>query len=329
MARPSTKRTLSYTCGLGNGVRQNSDWWLPAVIKVCNKDVRVEGRLLRIARLDGEQYTFPEDPEAVLKALQNCGMRIDLFTFMQRLSEGSPKHAYKMEWDNLAVLPVSSFEAWWTKQVDNKTRNMARKAEKKGVATREIAFADTLVRGICEINNESVIRQGKRFPHYGMSLERVHEYAGTFLDRSIYIGAFLGDTMIGFAKLVVDETGAQACLVHILSMVQHKDKAPTNALIVQAVRSCADRGIPYLIYDHFSYGKKQEDSLSDFKARNGFQRIDVPRYYIPLTSFGWAAYRLGLHHRRLIDYFPDSVTAKLRELRKAWYGRKLQPQAEA
>src|SRR6266436_3588407 len=134
MARPRTKRTLSYTCGLGNGVRQNSDWWLPAVIKVCNKDVRVEGRLLRIARLDGEQYTFPEDPEAVLKALQNCGMRIDLSTFMQKVSEGSSKHAYKMVWANLAVLPLPGLEAGCTKQVDNETPNMARNAEKKGVA---------------------------------------------------------------------------------------------------------------------------------------------------------------------------------------------------
>ena len=36
--------------------------------------------------------------------------------------------------------------------------------------------------------------------------------------------------------------------MHILSMVSHRDKAPTNALIAQAVRSCADRSIPHLVY---------------------------------------------------------------------------------
>jgi hypothetical protein len=36
--------------------------------------------------------------------------------------------------------------------------------------------------------------------------------------------------------------------MHILSMIRHREKAPTNALIAQAVRSCAERGIPYLWY---------------------------------------------------------------------------------
>lgn len=111
--------------------------------------------------------------------------------------------------------------------------------------------------------------------------------------------------------------------MHIVAMIRHRDKAPTNALLAQAVRSCAERGIPYLVYLNFSYGKKQRDSLSDFKERNGFQRIDLPRYYVPLTCTGRIALRLGLHHR-FVDYLPESVAAKLRGLRKSWYNRKLQ-----
>jgi len=297
------------------------------LIKICGKDVKIEGRFLRIAHFDGDKYNFPDDPEAVLDGLRNCGARIDLFTFLQRLPETSPKYAYPMERDNFAVLPVSSFEVWWTKQVDNKTRNMVRKGEKKGVGTREMVFGDTVVRGIWGINNECPIRQGKRFPHYGMSLERTLEYAGTFLDRSIFIGAFLGNSMVGFVKLVTDETRTHACVVHILSMVQHKDKAPTNALIAQAVRSCAERGISYLVYENFAYGKKQRDSLSHFKEINGFQRLDLPRYYVPLTGIGWTAFRLGLHHK-FVNYLPESIGAKLREFRKAWYGRGIQPVRE-
>jgi hypothetical protein len=293
------------------------------LIKLCGKDVKVEGRLVRIARLDGDKYNFPEDPQALVNGLRKCGTRIDLFTFLQRLSKTSPEYHYPMEWDNLAVLSVSSFDGYWTNQIDNKTRNMVRRAQKNGVVTRELAFGDTLVRGIWEINNECPIRQGKRFPHYGMSLERVREYAGTFLDRTIYIGAFLGNEMIGFVKLVMDETQTQACLVHILSMVQHKGKAPTNALIAQALRSCTDRGISNLVYENFSYGKKQGDSLSRFKEANGFRRLDLPRYYVPLTRIGWAAFHLGLHHK-LVEYLPDSITAKLRDFRTAWYSRKFQ-----
>jgi hypothetical protein len=128
--------------------------------------------------------------------------------------------------------------------------------------------------------------------------------------------------MIGFIKLVMDETRTQACMVHILAMVRHKDKAPTNALVAQAVRYCADHGISYLVYEHFSYGKKERDSLSDFKETNGFQRVDLPRYYVPLTPVGETAFQLGLH-RRLVEHLPESVATKLRNLRKVWYNRKL------
>ncbi len=297
-------------------------------MKVCGRDIKVEGRFVRIARLDGDKYTFPDDPEAVVDGLRKCGTRIDLFTFLQRLPETSPKYAYPIEWDNLAVLPVSTFEHWWTRQINSFPRNRARQAEKKGVVIREVPVGDLLFKGIVEIYNECPVRQGKRFPYYGMNLEGARAYASTFLDRSTYIGAFLGDSMIGFVKLVTDETRTQACLVHILSMVRHKDKAPTNALIAAAVRYCADQGIPYLVYERFSYGKKQGDSLSHFKEVNGFQRVDLPRYYVPLTLIGRAAFRLGMHHR-FVDRLPESVTVKLRELRRAWHSRSSQSSAEA
>src|SRR5271163_4774263 len=297
-------------------------------MNVCGKDIRVQGRLIRIAEIDGDKYNFPDDPELILAGLRKCGERIDLFTFWQRLPETTPKYAYAMEWDNLAVLPVSTFDHWWNQQIRSFPRNRARQAEKKGVVLREVACDEALIQGICAIYNETPYRQGKRFPHYGMTVERARGYAGTFLDRSIYVGAFVGDTMIGFIKLVMDESRTQACLVHILSMLQHKDKAPTNALIAQAVRVCADRGIKLLVYEKFAYGKKRSDSLSHFKEVNGFERVDLPRYYVPLTSLGRVALRMGLHHR-LADRIPEATAAKLRELRKAWYQRKAQPQTES
>jgi hypothetical protein len=297
-------------------------------MNICGKDIRVEGRFIRIARLDGEKYTFPDDLEALLDSLRKCARRIDLFTFLQRVPETSPKYAYPMEWDNLAVLPVSTFDHWWTRQIRSFPRNRARQAEKKGVVLREVPVDEALFRGIHKIYNECPVRQGKRFPHYGMSLESVRKYAATFLDRCIYVGAFLGDNMIGFIKLVIDDTRTQACLVHILSMVQHKDKAPTNALIAEAVRSCADRGIPHLVYENFTYGKKQGDSLSHFKEVNGFIRVDLPRYYVPLTRIGRVALRLGMHHR-FVDHLPESIAAKLREIRRNWHNRGSQSSAEA
>jgi len=297
-------------------------------LKICGKEIKVQGRLLRIARLEGDKYRFVDDPEVLLKGLRTCGVRIDLFTFMQRLPETSPKYDYPMEWDNFAALPVSTFDHWWTHQIGFKARNKAKQAGKKGVTIREVPFDDTLVRGIWEIYNECPVRQGRPFTHYGKNVDTVRNEEATFLNSSIFIGAFFGAKLIGFVKLVTDETRSQAGLMNIVSMIQHRDKAPTNALIAHAVRSCAERGISYLVYSSFAYGKKQRDSISDFKERNGFQQIDLPRYYVPLSSIGWTAFRFGLH-RRFVDHLPEPIVAKVRELRNAWYNRKLQASTEA
>jgi hypothetical protein len=292
-----------------------------ALLKVCGRDVKVTGGFIRVASLDGEKYVFPDDPAAMREGLRRAGKRIDLFTFLQRLNEHSPKYSYYAESDNLAVLPISTFDDWWNKQLRSYPRNRARQAEKKGVVLREVAINEDLFKGICEIYNETPIRQGKHFPHYGMTLEQARKYASTFPDYSIWIGAFQGDQMIGFVKLVTDESRSQACMVHILSMVGHKDKAPTNALIAQAVKSCAERSIPHLVYEHFSYGNKQGDSLSHFKEVNGFRRVDLPRYYVPITLLGSLALQLKLH-RRVVDHFPEPLVARLREFRTAWYNRR-------
>jgi hypothetical protein len=272
------------------------------------KTVVVTGTLSGYDRLSAEE------------AIRAAGVRIDLFTFLQKLPQTTPQYDYPMEWDNLAVLPVSTFDHWWTEQLNNKTRNMVRRAEKKGVVVREVPFDDELVRGITAIYNEVPNRQGKPFPHYGKDFETVKRISATFPEQSTFIGAYLEGELIGFVKLVADRDRGQASLMHIVSMYQHRDKAPTNALIAQAVRSCADRRIPYLVYSNFAYGKKQRDTLSDFKEYNGFQRVDLPRYYVPLSFAGRAALRLQLH-RRLADRIPESVQEKIRTLRSQWYAR--------
>ncbi|HTS59743.1 MAG TPA: hypothetical protein VMH03_19525 [Terriglobales bacterium] len=298
------------------------------VINVAGVDIRIEGRLLRLARLERQRYEGLSDPEAVIAGLRQCGRRVDLFTFMQRLPEVQPRYSYPMEWDNLAVLPISTFDHWWKKQVDAKTRNMVRKAEKQGVKLREVPFGDALVKGIWEIYNETPYRQGKRFPHYGKDIETVYKEEATHLDRSVFIGAFLGEEMIGFIKLVEDDTRTETSLINIVSLIRHRDKAPTNTLIASAVRACADRRIPYLVYSKFAYGKRQRDTLSDFKKNNGFERVDLPRYYVALTLTGWSAFRLGLHHRAF-EFVPGSIVTKFRELRAAWNSRKARPMVEA
>jgi hypothetical protein len=292
-----------------------------SVISVDGVDIRIDGRLLRTARLARERYEDIPDPDTIIDGLQRCGNRVDLFTFMQRLPETKPKYDYPMEWDNLAVLPISTFEHWLKHQIRWAPRGRLRQAEKKGVATREVPFSDALVRSIWEIYNETPVRQGKRFPHYGKDVETVRKEEATHLDRSVFIGAFLGEELIGFIKLVENKARTEATIINIVSLAQHKEKCPTNALIAHAVRACAERHISYLVYLKFAYGKRDRDGLSDFKERNGFQRVDLPRYYIPLTQVGRAAFHLGLHHR-VFELLPGPIITKFNELRASWYRRK-------
>jgi len=290
-------------------------------MEVCGKEVRIDGKLIRIGFIDGEGYQFLEDPEMALNSLRSSGTRIDLFTFIQRLSDTSTKLDYPMELDNMAALPVSTFDEWMTKQIDFKVRNKVRKATKSGVVVREAAFDDLFIQGIHAIYNESPTRQGRAFWHYGKDIESVRQMNATFMERSIFIGAYFEQTLIGFVKLVFDENRSQAGLMQIVSMISHQDKAPTNALIAQSVRSCADRGISYLWYANMSYGKKQADGLADFKRHNGFQKIELPRYYVPLTIAGRVALRLGIHHG-MTELIPESVAASYRKIRRQWYDRK-------
>lgn len=290
-------------------------------MEVCGKEIRSRGRLVRIASLEGEGYRFLEDPKEALGSLRQSKTQFDLFTFTQRLSDTSPKYSYPMEWDNLAAVKISTFDDWMTHQINFKVRNKIRKSAKNGVLVREVPFDDALLLGIQGVYNSSPVRQGKRFQHYGIGLEDLRRMKATFPDRSIFIGAFFENNLIGFIKLVADEVWSQAGLMHIVSMIQHRDKAPTNALVAQAVRSCAERGISHLFYANFSYGNKENSSLSDFKRHNAFQKIEVPRYYVPLTAVGRMALRLGLHHG-VLDWTPAPVAAAYRKARSLWYAKK-------
>jgi hypothetical protein len=256
----------------------------------------------------------------MLSAIARDRNGMDLFTVIQRLPATAPDYPYPMEWDNVAAIPLSTFDDWWTRQIGAKTRNMVRRAEKSGLVLREVEFNDALLRGIWEIYNECPVRQGRPFPHYGKDIDTVGRLSSTFLDSSVFIGAFLGDKLVAFVKLTIDEKRTQAALMNILSLIEHRDKAPTNALIAESVKACVTRAIPYLVYSKFSYGRKQIDTLRDFKQRNGFRQLDIPRYYVPLTRTGRIAFQLGLQHG-VRGRVPEPIVSVLRRCRQMWHGR--------
>ena len=100
---------------------------------------------IEIAKFSVEGRDVVSNPELAIAALRDS--RADLFTFLQKLPEISPQDPYRFEWDNLAVLPISTFVHRWSQQIGFKARNKAKQAEKKGVV-REVRFGSVPVPGI-------------------------------------------------------------------------------------------------------------------------------------------------------------------------------------
>ena len=288
-------------------------------VRLAASEIIVKGRLLKTAEVFDEYWqeadTLPE-PAAVLERCRTMRPRPDLLTFAQRVPHTEPRYDFYRTWDNVAVIPLTTYDEWFARQITAATRRNIKSAEKKGVTVRVAEYDEAYVRGIMSIYDETPIRQGRRFWHYGKPFDAVQAENGTYAERSTFLAAFLDGQMIGYLKMVWDRD--TAAVMQILSRIQHYDKRPNNALLAEAVRQCCLRGTKYLQYESFVYGKKNENSLTEFKRSNGFVRMDVPRYYAPITWKGRLALPLGLH-RNQKDRLPAWVTAAWVDARSRWY----------
>jgi hypothetical protein len=101
--------------------------------------------------------------------------------------------------------------------------------------------------------------------------------------------------------------------MNILAKIGHRDKRVMNALVAKAVDVCNRRGVAYLTYCMWSSG-----GLGEFKIRNGFQKRELPRYYVPLSIKGHLAIALKLH-RGIRGIVPEALKSHLVRLRSKWY----------
>ena len=309
-------------------------------IRVKGKSVRVpsaeiegrtvitSGKWLRMATARDEDLIEGEtvkNPESFVSQLKQSGLNADMFTFAQRLPECTPKHAYHMEWENLAVIPITTYSDWWDNRAESSVRRAVRKAAKSGLVVKKVEFDDEFVRGIVSINDETPVRQGKAFWHYKKSFEAVKAENSTYSDRNVFFGAYLQDELVGYIRMTY--VGKVASVIQILGKVKHFDKRPVNALLAKLVEFCAQDGASHLMYCNYVYNDPTS-SLTEFKRRNGFEQVLVPRYYIPLTFKGKMALLLGLH-QGLVQRIPKPVVIRLLRLRTYWYERKLKEVSEA
>jgi hypothetical protein len=299
------------------------DWVKVRAMQVNRTTIIVRGNWLKIAYVHDEAWleTEVEDPKLCIRRLKEKtphGLRADIFTFAQKLPQTTPKYSYPVEWESTAAIPLTSFQEWWEK-LPQETRKNVRRSQKRGVVIRVNNFDDAVIRGIVEVNNDSPVRQGRRFTHYGKTFDQVKKDHSSFLDRSDFICAYSGEEFIGFLKIVY--RGEIASILQLLAKAKHYDGRPSNAMIAKAVELCAAKKISYITYGLFNYGNKRDSSVVDFKTRNGFQEILAPRYFVPLTRWGMLATRLKLH-RGLHGILPNSAITLGVNVRLKWYNFK-------
>jgi hypothetical protein len=278
---------------------------------IDNKKIRIGGGFIKTAKLRDDWYGVIEDPESFIKALRQEGIKADIFTFWQKLPETEPKYGYYMEPNDLAAIPIESYDHWFKKQIGHGERKSVRKAEKTGVIVKVVKFGDELVQGITDIFNETPIRQGRPYSHYGEDFETVKSELSKTLEKCDFIGAFYGNELIGFIQL--GYAGASAIPFGMVAKIKHRDKSPQTALIAKAIAICDEKKIPYLLYGAWLSG-----SIGDYKQRIGCIKISVPRYYIPLSIKGKIALKLNLH-KGFANLIPEKAIDYLKDLRKKWY----------
>lgn len=292
-------------------------------LEICGATIVTRGRVLRIAEVFDEFWVERNSlpcPTRLISQLCASPQKPDLFTFSQRVPDAVPAFDYRCEWENHAVLPLTNYANWFDKQIPSATRRAIRASEKRGIEVRVANFDEAYVQGIKGIYDETPFRAGRRFWHFGKDLQTVALENGTYAARSTFLAAFYRGEMVGYLKVVWDQQ--TAAIMQVLSKLSVRDFRPNNALISAAVQQCCSRRIGHLIYERFDYGTKTGDSLTKFKQSNGFTRMDVPRYWVPLTVKGEAALRCGIH-RNVSAYIPEWMASRLRALRSKWYQRTL------
>jgi Acetyltransferase (GNAT) domain len=296
--------------------------WVPVPALVAyGHTIVMTGRWLKMAAIHDEEWLEQEfvEPEACLGILRNlpAAARPDIFTFTQKVPSAVPRCDYPMEWDSVAVATFGSFDQWWN-ELPRETRKNVRRAQKRGVVLATHDFDDDLIRGIAAIQNESPVRQGRPYQHYGKTLDQVRRDHRSFIQRSDFITAHFEGELIGVLKLVY--RGNVASIMQVNTLMSHYDKRPANALLAKAVELCEARGVSHLVYGKFNYGNKDESGLREFKSRHAFHNLYIPRYYVPLTPWGSFCVSTRLY-RDLHRMLPGWLIKTAVDLRARWYER--------
>lgn len=287
-------------------------------IIIDGKDFVINRGILKTLSLRNDIVDEVNNPETLLKQIRKMRIHADLLVFPQKFCDLLPRFNYYMEWDNLAVVEISNYDYWLKKQIHINSKKKVRKAQKCGVVVKTEDLSRKLVEGMVDIFNETEVRRGRRYAYFGRDIETVEKEWSADTGRNIFLVAYYQDEIIGFFQLSFGDNVARAS--GTIAKLAHRNKAPMNALLSKAVEVCVGKNIQYLVYGKYTYGKKGEDSLTEFKQNNGFQKIERAMYYIPISSWGQIGLFLGLQHG-LSERIPAPLHNALAKYRSLWYSR--------
>ena len=310
-------------CSSHTEIRVKGKSVLVPSLHIAGRAVITGGKWLKTAVVHDEDLLDDEtltDPETFVSQLRRGAVNADLFTFCQRLPHTAPKYAYHLEWDNFAVIPITTYSDWWENRIESSVQRAIRKAAKSGMEVRPAQPDDEFIQGIVNINNDTPVRQGRTFWHFQKSFEEVKREHLTYPERNIFLGAYLQGELVGYVRMV--SVGKVASVLQLLTMTKHYDKRPANALIAKAVELCEQKGMSHLMYCNYVY-KDPKSSLTEFKRRSGFEQLLLPRYYLPLTLKGKVALKLGLH-RGLARQIPEPLVRLFLKILGFWHERRLE-----
>jgi hypothetical protein len=293
-------------------IDERGRWLTVKGTQIDDKRLVIRGRLLMVARIKDEWWQDVGDPERILEGLRRCKPTPDLFTFWQRLPDTLPRYPYYNEAEALSAIALKDFDYWWKHQIKSDTRKKTKRAENRGIEIRIVSLDDDLVTGVMGIFNESPMRRGKPFWHYGKNFHSVKEILLRDVATSKFIAAYSERELVGIVKLnYASQRFANPGL--FLSKLKFRDKYLDNALLAKCVEQCCKDGVSYLTYTSWRRG-----SHAEFLQRHGFEKTCVPRYWIPLTKKGSSAIKLGFH-REMRTRIPEGLLNALLRLRERFY----------
>jgi hypothetical protein len=249
------------------------------------------------------EHTYDIYPKKeLLTAL--AAKNVDLFSFIDRsfLRKSNDNLDFYHCPETIGLLHTESYDAW-LKSLPARERTAVRKTARIGLTTHVVDVDEGFIEAAHKIYNETPVRQGRKYSGFGITIDDVRKKFAN-LQTSKVIGAYLDNKLIG---LIWVEFGDRvAAMMSFLSLISYRNKNPNNALIAAAVKLCDEKGYRYLTYGNMGYNP----GLDFFKKNNGFRRVAVSRYFVPLTFKGQLAIKMNLC-RSVERSFSPTITMAL------------------